>query len=73
MAQLKYLPAGIRLHLKEIFYKFTDNLDDYYFFHFQDIPTGLKAEKILKKKIRAKNTLCVIHLNFLSDLRNSQI
>ena len=49
MEQLKYLPAGIRLHLKEIFYKLTDNLDEYYFFHFQDIPTGLKAEKILKK------------------------
>jgi hypothetical protein len=50
MAELKYLPAGIRLHLKEIFYKFTDNLNDYYYFHFQDIPTGLKVEKILKKE-----------------------
>ena len=50
MAELKYLPAGIRLHLKDIFYKITDNLDEYYYFHFEDIPTGLKAEKILKKE-----------------------
>ena len=48
MAELKYLPAGIRLHLKEIFYKITDDLTKYYYFHFEDIPTGLKAEKILK-------------------------
>jgi hypothetical protein len=50
MAELKYIPAGIRLHLKEIFYKLTGNLDEYYYFHFEDIPTGLKAEKILKKE-----------------------
>ena len=50
MAELKYLPAGIRLHLKEIFYKITDNLDEYYYFHFEDIPTGLKAEKLLKNE-----------------------
>jgi hypothetical protein len=50
MAELKYLPAGIRLHLKEIFYKFTDDLNKYYYFHFADIPTGLKAEKLLKKE-----------------------
>jgi len=50
MAELKYLPAGIRLHLKEIIYKLTDNLNSYYYFHFKDIPTGLKAEKILKKE-----------------------
>ena len=50
MAELKYLPAGIRLHLKEIIYKFTDDLSKYYYFHFEDIPTGLKAEKILKEK-----------------------
>ncbi len=50
MAELKYLPAGIRLHLKEIFYKFTDNLKEYYYFNFADIPTGLKAEKVLKKE-----------------------
>jgi len=49
MAELKYLPAGIRLHLKEVIYKFTDDLSKYYYFHFEDIPTGLKAEKILKK------------------------
>ena len=48
MAELKYLPAGIRLHIKEIFYKMTDNLEEYYYFHFEDIPTGLKAEKLLK-------------------------
>jgi len=48
MAEIKYLPAGIRLHLKEIIYKFTDDLTKYYYFHFEDIPTGLKAEKILK-------------------------
>ena len=50
MAELKYIPAGIRLHLKEIIYKITDNLNDYYYFHFEDIPTGLKAEKLLKKE-----------------------
>ena len=50
MAQLKYLPAGIRLHIKEIFYKLNDNLDEYYYFHFEDIPTGLKAEKLLKNE-----------------------
>ncbi|WP_456470341.1 DUF3343 domain-containing protein [Caminibacter sp.] len=50
MAELKYLPAGIRLHLKEIIYKLTDDLSKYYYFHFEDIPTGLKAEKILKKE-----------------------
>lgn len=48
MADLKYLPAGIRLHFKEIIYKFTDDLTKYYYFHFEDIPTGLKAEKLLK-------------------------
>ncbi|NPA11006.1 MAG: DUF3343 domain-containing protein [Epsilonproteobacteria bacterium] len=47
MAELKYLPAGIRLHIKELIYKLTDNLDEYYYFHFEDIPTGLKAEKLL--------------------------
>ena len=50
MAELKYMPAGIRLHLKEIFYKITDNLEEYYYFHFEDIPTGLKAEKLLKNE-----------------------
>jgi len=50
MAELKYLPAGIRLHLKEIFYKLTDDLSKYYYFNFEDIPTGLKAEKLLKKE-----------------------
>ena len=50
MAEIKYLPAGIRLHLKEIIYKLTDNLDEYFYFHFEDIPTGLKAEKLLKKE-----------------------
>jgi hypothetical protein len=49
MAELKYLPAGIRLHLKEIIYKFTDDLSKYYYFHFEDIEAGLKAEKLLKK------------------------
>jgi len=50
MAELKYLPAGIRLHIKEIFYKLTDDLTKYYYFNFTDIPTGLKAEKILKNE-----------------------
>ena len=50
MAELKYVPAGIILHIKEIFYKLNDNLDEYYYFHFEDIPTGLKAEKLLKKE-----------------------
>ena len=50
MAELKYLPAGIRLHIQEIFYKIIGNLNKYYYFNFEDIPTGLKAEKILKKE-----------------------
>ena len=50
MAELKYVPAGIILHIKEIFYKLNDDLDKYYYFHFEDIPTGLKAEKLLKKE-----------------------
>jgi len=50
MAELKYLPAGIRLHFKEMFYKLTDDLTKYYYFNFADIPTGLKAEKILKNE-----------------------
>ncbi len=49
MAKLKHLPAGIRLHIKEIFYKLTDDLTKYYYFQFKDIDTGLKAEKLLKK------------------------
>ncbi len=54
MAELKYLPAGIRLHIQEIFYKLTDNLKEYYYFNFASIPDGLKAEKILKSKIECK-------------------
>ncbi|GAX86762.1 conserved hypothetical protein [Lebetimonas natsushimae] len=51
MAELKYLPDGIRLHLKEIYYKLTnENLYEYFYFHFDSIETGLKAEKILKKE-----------------------
>jgi hypothetical protein len=49
MAELKYVPAGIRLHIKEIFYKVTNNLNEKYYISFVDIPEGLKAEKILKK------------------------
>jgi hypothetical protein len=51
MAKLKYLPDGIRLHLKEIFYKLIhENLNEYFYFHFDSIETGLKAEKILQKE-----------------------
>ncbi|EDM23620.1 DUF3343 domain-containing protein [Caminibacter mediatlanticus TB-2] len=50
MAELKYLPAGIRLHIQEIIFKITDKLDDYYYFVFEDIPTGLKVEHLLKKE-----------------------
>jgi hypothetical protein len=50
MADIKYLTDGIRLHLKEIIYKITGNLDGYYYFHFEDIPAGLKAEKLLKNE-----------------------
>ena len=50
MAQIKYLPYGILLHLKEIYYKITDNLNEYYYFRFEDIPTGIKASKILKNE-----------------------
>ena len=50
MAELKYVPAGIRLHIKELIYKFTNNLNEKYYISFIDIPEGLKAEKLLKKK-----------------------
>ena len=50
MAELKYVPAGIRLHIKEIIYKLTNNLNEKYYISFKDIPDGLKAEKILKSK-----------------------
>ena len=49
MAELKYVPAGIRLHIKELIYKFTNNLNEKYYISFIDIPEGLKAEKILKQ------------------------
>jgi hypothetical protein len=51
MAEIKYLPAGIRLHIKEYFYKLK-NIDfkNYFFFHFESIPEGLRAEKILKNE-----------------------
>jgi len=56
MAELKYVPAGIRLHIKEIFYKITNSLNENYYLSFSDIPAGLKAEKILKsKKIKFKS------------------
>jgi hypothetical protein len=51
MAGLKYLPDGIRLHLKEFYYKLTqENLSEYYYFHFDSIESGLRAEKILQKE-----------------------
>ena len=50
MAELKYVPAGIRLHIKEMIYKFTNNLNEKYYISFKDIPEGLKAEKILKSQ-----------------------
>jgi len=51
MAELKYLPDGIRLHIKEFFYKIKkENLKNYYFFHFESIEKGLIAEKLLKKE-----------------------
>jgi hypothetical protein len=51
MAALKYLPDGIRLHLKEVYYKIQNKkLNEYYYFHFDSIETGLKAEKILKQE-----------------------
>ena len=49
MAELKYVPAGIRLHIKELIYKITNNLNEKYYLSFADIPEGLKAEKILKQ------------------------
>ena len=49
MAELKDVPAGIRLHIKELFYKATNNLNEKYYLSFVDIPEGLKAEKILKQ------------------------
>jgi len=50
MAELKYIPAGIRLHIKELIYKATNNLNEKYYISFKDIPEGLRAEKILKEK-----------------------
>jgi hypothetical protein len=51
MAELKYLADGIRLHIKELFYKLKKiDFNEYYFFHFDSIATGLKAEKLLKKE-----------------------
>jgi len=49
MAELKYIPAGIRLHIKELVYKATNNLNEKYYLSFINIPEGLKAEKILKQ------------------------
>ena len=49
MAELKYVPAGIRLHIKELIYKATNNLNEKYYLSFVNIPEGLKAEKILKQ------------------------
>ena len=49
MAELKYVPAGIRLHIQEAFYKLTNQLNDKYYLSFANIPDGLKAEKILKE------------------------
>jgi hypothetical protein len=49
MAELKYLPAGIRLHAQEFIYKITNRLNEKYYLSFANIPDGLKAEKILKK------------------------
>jgi agmatine/peptidylarginine deiminase len=49
MAELKYLPAGIRLHAQEFIYKITNKLNDKYYISFANIADGLKAEKILKK------------------------
>ena len=50
MAQLKYLPAGIRLHIKELFYKVTNNLNERYYISFKNIADGLKAEELLKNR-----------------------
>jgi hypothetical protein len=50
MGKLKYIPAGIRLHIQEIIYKVTNRLNHKYCISFKDIPDGLKAEKILKNK-----------------------
>jgi len=50
MAELKYIPAGIKLHIKEFFYKLNDDLNEYFYFHFEDIKTGLDAEKLLKNE-----------------------
>jgi hypothetical protein len=49
MAELKYLPAGIRLHLQEFIYKITKKLNEKYYISFVNIADGLKAEKILKQ------------------------
>ncbi|MEO1941502.1 MAG: DUF3343 domain-containing protein [Campylobacterales bacterium] len=48
MAELKYLPAGIRLHLKKFFYKLRGGVPGEFYFHFPSIPVGLKAEAIAR-------------------------
>lgn len=49
MADIKYVPAGVRLHLKEMYYKLTNrDLNKKYHLSFESIPDGLKAEKMLK-------------------------
>ena len=50
MAELKYLPAGIRLHIQEVFYKLTNSLDKKYYLSFKNIADGLKAEELLKNR-----------------------
>jgi hypothetical protein len=48
MAQLKYLPAGVRLHLKLFLYQLRGGVPGRYYFKFHSIPEGLKAEKLAK-------------------------
>jgi len=50
MAELKYLPAGIRLHIQEVFYKLTNSLDKKYYLSFKNIADGLKAEQVLSNR-----------------------
>jgi hypothetical protein len=50
MAELKYLPAGIRLHIQELFYKITNSLNKKYYLSFKNIEDGLKAEELLKNR-----------------------
>lgn len=51
MAELKYVPDGIRLHAKEFLYKLQKkDLKAHFYISFDSIKSGLEAEKLLKNE-----------------------